>query len=78
MAIIMIWFCIPETKALSLEELDFVFAVPTKQFGSYQTSVWLPYAFKRYILRRDVARPAPLYNFDDIAGARTYNTAVAH
>ena len=42
---------VPETKALSLEELDLVFNVPTTKYISYQVRS-LPYYFNRYILRK--------------------------
>ncbi|KAF4337122.1 polyol transporter 5 [Fusarium beomiforme] len=48
----MIFCFVRETKQLTLEELDQVFSVPTSQFISYETRVWLPYFFKRHILRK--------------------------
>src|SRR5437588_413272 len=64
-AFIMIFFFVPETKQRTLEELDYVFAVPTRQFGRYQVSKALPYWFKRYILRKKSATLEPLYKFDE-------------
>lgn len=37
-----------------------VFSVPTKDYISYELKVWLPYTFKRYILRQDIAKPTPI------------------
>ncbi|KAJ7671747.1 hypothetical protein B0H17DRAFT_1162099 [Mycena rosella] len=36
LAFIMIFFLLPETKQRTLEELDFIFAIPTKWHASYQ------------------------------------------
>jgi MFS family permease len=58
---VLIFLFVPETKALSLEELDDVFSIPTKTFIQYQTKSWLPYFFKRYILRKKVAPLTPLH-----------------
>ncbi|KAM0242137.1 hypothetical protein ACHAP5_007374 [Fusarium lateritium] len=53
----MIFMFVRETKQLTLEELDQVFSVPTSQFISYETKVWLPYFIKRHILRKKIAKP---------------------
>ncbi|CAG1998118.1 unnamed protein product [Fusarium graminearum] len=53
----MIFCFVRETKQLTLEELDQVFSVPTSQFISYETKVWLPYFIKRYILRKQIEKP---------------------
>ena len=54
-AFIMIFLWVPETKLLTLEELDSVFAMPTTRFVTYQVNFVLPYMFKRWVLwRRDV------------------------
>ena len=51
-------FCfVRETKQLTLEELDQVFSVPTKNFIGYELKVWLPYFVKRHILRKRIPRP---------------------
>lgn len=54
----------PETKELTLEELDAVFSVPThKQIGHGLKEP--PYWVNRYILRRNVELP-PLVDINDI------------
>lgn len=53
----MIFCFVRETKQLTLEELDQVFSVPTKTFLKYETTVWLPYFFKRHLLRQKIAKP---------------------
>lgn len=37
-----------------------VFSVPTKEYISYESKVWLPYFIKRHVLRRNVPKPPPL------------------
>jgi len=54
----------PETKQRTLEELDYVFAVPTRTHMKYQAGTVLPWWFKRYIFRRKVECP-DLYHFDE-------------
>lgn len=54
-------FCfVRETKQLTLEEIDQVFSVPTKQFLGYEIKIWLPYFIKRYILRKKIVKPPPI------------------
>jgi hypothetical protein len=63
-ALIMIFLWLPETKQRSLEELDYVFAVPTRTHMKYQWGTVLPWWINRWIfMRKD--RPEPvLYKFD--------------
>ncbi|PCG96148.1 General substrate transporter [Penicillium occitanis (nom. inval.)] len=46
-ALVMIFLLMPETKQRTLEELDYIFAVPTRRHMSYQINTVLPYWFKR-------------------------------
>ena len=51
---------VPETKALTLEELDQVFSVPTHKHATYQlgqANRW----FRKYILRQKVGPKELLY-----------------
>jgi sugar porter (SP) family MFS transporter len=66
-ALVMIFLWMPETKQRTLEELDYIFAVPTRRHMSYQINTALPYWFKRYILRQNV-KLEPLYHFDHVVG----------
>ena len=61
----MIFCFVRETKQLTLEELDQVFSVPTKDFLSYETKVWLPYFFKRHILRKQIPKPPQIIEKGD-------------
>ncbi|KAL1389412.1 major facilitator superfamily domain-containing protein [Phyllosticta capitalensis] len=68
-ALVMIFLWVPETKQRTLEELDYVFAVPTRKHMSYQVSKALPYFIKRYVFWNKSATLEPLYHFDShIAG----------
>lgn len=60
LAFFMIYLWIPETKQLTLEELDQTFSVPTKTFSSYQVKTVFPWWVKRYILRKKDAYCPPL------------------
>ncbi|MCJ1383903.1 hypothetical protein MMC17_007017 [Xylographa soralifera] len=60
-AFVMIFLWVPETKQRTLEELNYIFGVPTRQHMHYQTATYLPYLYRRYVMRRDVELE-PLYN----------------
>ncbi len=57
---VLVLLFLPETKALTLEELDQVFSVPTWKHSSYQLKkvVW---AVRRYIFRQNVEPMAPFW-----------------
>lgn len=63
-ALVMIFFLVPETKQRTLEELDYIFAVPTRTHAHYQLTKALPYFFQRWILRRKDIKLVPLYHFE--------------
>ncbi len=60
----MIFLFVPETKQRTLEELDFVFAVPTRVHARYQLTKALPYFIQRWVLFNKQATLEPLYKFD--------------
>ncbi|KAI0070188.1 hypothetical protein K474DRAFT_895367 [Panus rudis PR-1116 ss-1] len=62
---------LPETKELSLEELDQVFSVPTHVHAGYQLKA-LPRNIKKYIFRMKVKPLAPLYEHEVGIGEKTY------
>jgi len=45
----------------TLEELDYVFAVPSGNFSKYQLIEALPWWIKRYVFWRKGAKLRPLY-----------------
>jgi len=56
-------FTLPETKALTLEELDYVFSVPTAKHAAYQAKNFM-WCFKKYVLRKRVQPLPPLYQIN--------------
>ncbi|RPD63661.1 MFS sugar transporter [Lentinus tigrinus ALCF2SS1-6] len=65
---------LPETKALSLEELDQVFSVPTHIHAAYQIKA-LPHNIKKYIFRMKVKPLPPLYQHEGAIGEKHYAPA---
>ena len=63
-AFVMIFLFVPETKQRTLEELDYIFAVPTRKFIRYQCFTALPHWFRRTVLWNRTHEIPPLYNFD--------------
>lgn len=49
LAFFWIFFWVPETKQLSLEQLDEVFSIPTTKFMKFQIDHSLPYFYRRWI-----------------------------
>ena len=65
---VLVLLFLPETKGLSLEELDQVCSVPTRKHASYQLKA-LPNNIKKYIFGMDVEELPPLYHHE---GEKTY------
>jgi MFS family permease len=65
-ALVMIFLWVPETKQRTLEELDYIFAVPTRTHMRYQLTKALPWWINRWVLQRKDAVLEPLYHFDHI------------
>lgn len=57
------YFLLPETKNLTLEELDNIFSVRNRDHAKYYLDAF-PYYIKKYLLFQDVAPMTPLYHFD--------------
>lgn len=68
-AFVMIFLCVPETKQRTLEELDYVFGVPTRTFINYQLTTWSPWFIKHHLLLNKSAKLEPLYHFDRVGRA---------
>ncbi|KAG8408620.1 hypothetical protein J3458_019645 [Metarhizium acridum] len=66
LAFLVIFFIVPETKKRTLEELDYIFSVPTRRHVSYQLGTWLPWWFKRYVLFQRSAKLEPLYAIEGV------------
>ncbi|KAJ3948771.1 hypothetical protein N0V92_012998 [Colletotrichum tropicale] len=63
-AFFMILFWVPETKQRTLEELDWVFALPTSRFARYQVQKAIPYFIRRWVFFDRKATLEPLYTFE--------------
>jgi hypothetical protein len=74
LAFVLIFLFVPETKQLTLEELDYVFSVPHKTFINHQFTKSLPYFLQHTVLRRDVPRPEPLVKFEKQVAREHHNT----
>ncbi|ERT00947.1 hypothetical protein HMPREF1624_02182 [Sporothrix schenckii ATCC 58251] len=61
-ALFLIFIAVPETKQKSLEELDYIFAVPNRIFAKYQLSTVLPWWIKRWIFWERTAKCPDLYH----------------
>jgi sugar porter (SP) family MFS transporter len=59
LAFVMIFLWVPETKQLTLEELDNTFSVKTNTYIRHNFGTVLPWWFKRYILRNKSIGPCP-------------------
>lgn len=57
------YFLLPETKNLTLEELDMVFGITNRKHAAYYTKK-LPWYVQKHLFRRDVAPMPELYQFD--------------
>ncbi|KAK1926001.1 putative sugar transporter [Papiliotrema laurentii] len=68
---VMIFCFVRETKQLTLEEIDQVFSVPTSEYISYESKVWLPWFIKRYVLFRKVPKPLPIIERDAFKNSDT-------
>ncbi|KAN0110351.1 MFS sugar transporter-like protein [Hyaloscypha variabilis] len=78
LALCMIFLWVPETKQRTLEELDYIFAVPTRVHIRYQLKKALPWWIKRYVLMRKGPPLEPLYHFDSPSGRTGFDQVYAH
>ncbi|KAG5359985.1 Arabinose-proton symporter [Yarrowia sp. C11] len=68
---------LPETKNLTLEELDKVFSVPTRVHMKYQFNAF-KVNIQRVVFRRDIPKPPPLYAHEVGVGGEHYFHAKHH
>jgi MFS family permease len=73
-ALILIFLFVPETKQRTLEDLDYIFAVPTRTFMKYQTTKLLPFKIRTYILRQKELVLEPLYHLEDLKMTETFES----
>ncbi|RMZ89546.1 hypothetical protein DV736_g3228, partial [Chaetothyriales sp. CBS 134916] len=59
-AVILVFFFVPETKMKTLDELDQVFAISSRRFIHYQVTEYLPWLVQYYVLCRKEATLSPL------------------
>ena len=74
-AFVLIFFFLPETKQLTLEELDQVFSIPTETFAKHQLTKALPYFFKRYVFFQKDAKLEPLIKVDESLRVKGENSS---
>ncbi|KAI0888075.1 uncharacterized protein GGS22DRAFT_197936 [Annulohypoxylon maeteangense] len=56
-AFILVFLFVEETKRRSLEDLDLIFAFRKRDFVRHQLTKYLPWFFRRYVLRRRERKP---------------------
>lgn len=78
LAFFVIFFIVPETKQRTLEELDYIFSVPTRRHARYQVGTWLPWWFKHYILFQRKLECKPLYQTENFAEGTVVEYAGGH
>ncbi|KAF2108039.1 hypothetical protein BDV96DRAFT_505178 [Lophiotrema nucula] len=69
-AFVMIFFLVPETMQRTLEELDFIFSVPTRRHIAYQLKTWLPWWVRRYVLWQRGPKLEPFYQLEGVEDVR--------
>ena len=60
----MIFLLVPETKQRTLEQLDLVFSVSTRDHMRYQVFKVLPWWVNTYVFRRKVGKCPALWTFE--------------
>lgn len=79
LAFVMIFLWLPETKQRTLEELDYIFATPTRTFMKHQCGTVLPWWFKTWVLRQKIGPCPSLWTFDGhVADDKDFVEKVRH
>jgi hypothetical protein len=68
----------PETKQRTLEELDYIFAVPTRTHMRYQVTQNLPWWFNTYILRRRGLSKPVLYKLGNLPPSPSVTAQISY
>lgn len=71
-AFFLIFFFLYETKQRTLEELDYVFGVPTRTHAAFQGGKQFPWWFRRWVLMRKGEAEPELYHFDSSGATDSY------
>jgi hypothetical protein len=61
-----------------MQELDYVFAVPTWKHVSYQGKTFLPYWIKRWVFMQRHAQLEPLYHFEEVESITVFEKGAGH
>jgi hypothetical protein len=64
LAFVVIFLFLPETKQRTLEELDYIFGVPTSRHAAYQLRTWLPWFVRKWVLGQKHVVLKPLYQLE--------------
>ncbi|KAL8651947.1 MAG: hypothetical protein Q9226_004474 [Calogaya cf. arnoldii] len=71
LALFLVWLFVPgtERQIATMEEMNYVFGVTTREHVNYQITKVAPWCYEHYVRRREVSPLAPLYRW---AGDREY------
>jgi hypothetical protein len=64
LAFVVIFLFLPETKQRTLEELDYIFGVPTSRHAAYQLRTWLPWFVRKWVHGQKHVVLEPLYQLE--------------
>lgn len=67
-ALLCVWLVVPgtEQQIATMEEMNYIFGVPTQRLLRYQLYEVLPWYFKTYIRRQTLKPLAPLYRYSKL------------
>lgn len=73
-AFVVIFLFLPETKQRTLEELDYIFGVPTRRHAAYQLRTWLPWFVRKWVLGQRYLELEPLYRLEGFSHEQRKNS----
>jgi hypothetical protein len=62
----------------TLEELDYIFGVPTRRHAAYHMRTWIPWFVKRYVFCQRDAKLEPLYHLEGFSGGTVAEAMAGH